>query len=156
MCDSEGGSVCSLLYSCEAISKLSLPIETCCVYTPVDLGPSFEMDLRKLNCASYSAVYGFNGQESNPTGWKYGIAIKYKFNYDNEYPTLCGACEKSGGVCGYETGSEKAFACNCADGLNTTTDCFYGGTWSFSSRLLPWKAGKKKFYLKPVILYLEQ
>ncbi|XP_047959284.1 wall-associated receptor kinase 3 [Salvia hispanica] len=140
MCDSEGGSVCSLLYSCEAIGRLSLPITTCCVYTPVDLGPSFEMDLQKLQCTSYSALYGFNGQESNPAGWKYGIAIKYKFNYNNDYPTLCATCEKSGGVCGYKSSPDKAFTCNCPDGLNRTMDCFYGGTWSHGSRSIPWKA----------------
>ncbi|KAK6160101.1 hypothetical protein DH2020_003482 [Rehmannia glutinosa] len=98
MCDSQGGSICSLLYSCEAISRLSLPISTCCVYTPVDLGPSFEMDLEKLQCTSYSALYGYNGQESNPQGWNYGIAVKYKFNFDNDYPGLCASCEKSNGV----------------------------------------------------------
>ncbi|KAH6809519.1 putative membrane lipoprotein [Perilla frutescens var. frutescens] len=140
MCDSEGGSVCSLLYSCEAMSRLSLAISTCCVYTPVDLGPAFEMDLQKLHCTSYSAFYGFNSQESNPEGWKYGIAIKYKFNYNNDYPTLCTSCEKSGGVCGYNSSPDKPYACNCPDGLNTTTDCIYGGSWSHGSRFLLRKA----------------
>ncbi|KAL8518853.1 hypothetical protein ACS0TY_009988 [Phlomoides rotata] len=137
MCDSQGGSICSLLYSCEAISRLSLPISTCCVYTPVDLGPSFEMDLQKLHCTSYSALYGFNGQESNPELWKYGIALKYKFNFNNDYPSLCATCEKSNGVCGFNSNSYKSFTCNCLDGLNRTTDCFYG-TWSYSPKILPW------------------
>ncbi|PIN15232.1 hypothetical protein CDL12_12133 [Handroanthus impetiginosus] len=138
MCDSQGSSICSLLYSCEAVSRLSLPISTCCVYTPVDLGPSFEMDLQKLQCTSYSALYGYNSQETNPEGWKYGIAIKYKFNFDNDYPGLCASCEKSNGVCGYDSGPYKSFVCNCPGGFNTTNDCFYGQSWSSGSRL---KAG---------------
>ncbi|GFP91571.1 hypothetical protein PHJA_001301100 [Phtheirospermum japonicum] len=141
MCDSQGADICGLLNSCDAISRLSLPISTCCVYTPVDLGPSFEMDLGKLQCASYSAVYGYNGQESNPEGWEYGIALKYKFNYKNDYPDLCASCEKSNGVCGYDCGPNESFACNCPGGLNTTTDCFFGQPWNFGSRVFPWKIG---------------
>ncbi|KAL0336266.1 UNVERIFIED_CONTAM: hypothetical protein Sradi_4838500 [Sesamum radiatum] len=141
MCDSQGASICSLLYSCEAISRLSLPISTCCVYTPVDLGPSFDMNLEKLQCTSYSALVGFNSQETNPEGWKYGIGLKYKFNFNNDYPELCASCEKSNGVCGYNNSPYKSFACNCPDGLNTTTDCFYGQSWSHGSRFLPWKTG---------------
>ncbi|KAL2519463.1 putative membrane lipoprotein [Abeliophyllum distichum] len=139
LCDSKGDSICSLLYSCEAISRLSLPISTCCVYTPVDLGPSFEMDLQKLQCTSYSAVYGFNGQEYNPQGWQYGVALKYKFNFDNDYPVICSSCEKSNGVCGYNNAQQ--FLCNCPGGLNTTTDCFYGDSWSHGSKISPLKSG---------------
>ncbi|XP_051146071.1 wall-associated receptor kinase 3 [Andrographis paniculata] len=129
MCDSLGSSVCSLLYSCEAISRLNLPGSECCVYMPVDLGPSFEMDLQKLQCASYSALYGFN-LGSNPATWTYGIAVKYKFNFENNYPELCSDCEKSNGVCGYNYDSEKSFACNCPGGMNTSTDCPYEASWS--------------------------
>lgn len=31
------------------ISSIFNSISTCCVYTPVNLGPSFEMDLQKVN-----------------------------------------------------------------------------------------------------------
>ncbi|KAF2282546.1 hypothetical protein GH714_043754 [Hevea brasiliensis] len=86
-CDRTGAPICSFLYSCQAISMLNLPISTCCVYTPVDLGPSFEMDLQKLQCNSYSGFYSFSGQEANPENWKYGIAVKYKFNVYNNYPS---------------------------------------------------------------------
>ncbi|KAL6547188.1 hypothetical protein OROMI_022909 [Orobanche minor] len=142
MCDSQGADICGLLYSCEAVSRLSLPMSTCCVYTPVDLGPSFEMDLEKLRCTSYSAVYDYNGQETNPEGWEYGIALKYKFNYKNDYPALCSSCEKSNGVCGYDdSGHYKPFVCNCPGGLNTTMDCFFGRPWSFGSRFFPWNIG---------------
>ncbi|KAG8366253.1 hypothetical protein BUALT_Bualt17G0057200 [Buddleja alternifolia] len=146
MCDSQGGSICSLLYSCDAVSRLSLPISTCCVYTPVNLGPSFEMNLDKLKCTSYSALYGYNGQEANPEGWKYGIAIKYKFNFNNDYPALCASCEKSNGVCGFNNGPYKSFACYCPGGLNRATDCFYGQSWSYSSRFLPCKTGTMSIF----------
>ncbi|GFY88395.1 hypothetical protein Acr_06g0003350 [Actinidia rufa] len=54
ICDTNGASVCSLLYSFQEVSRLNIPISTCCVYAPVDLDPSFEMDLQTLQCSSYS------------------------------------------------------------------------------------------------------
>ncbi|MCD9640284.1 hypothetical protein HAX54_025486 [Datura stramonium] len=145
MCDSQGAPVCSLLYSCQAISRLNLPISTCCVYTPVDLGPSFEMDLEKLHCSSYSALYGFSGQELNPQAWKYGVALKYKFNFNNDYPDMCANCEKSNGVCGYG-GPYSSFVCNCPSGFNTTNDCFLGSSWSNSYKNVPWQTGLLLIY----------
>ncbi|XP_009630519.1 uncharacterized protein [Nicotiana tomentosiformis] len=141
LCDSsQGDPVCSLLYSCQAMTRLNLPTSTCCVYTPVDLGPSFEMDLEKLHCTSYSALYGFNGQDANPQAWKYGVALKYKFNFNNDYPEMCDSCEKTNGVCGY-CGPYNSFICNCPSGINTTTDCFLGVPWSNSFRTVPWQTG---------------
>lgn len=137
VCDSEsGGRVCGLLNSCQAVSsRLDIPVSTCCVYTPVDLGPSFEMDLQKLKCGSYSGLYGFSGHEDNPDSWKYGVAIKYKFNLNNEYPEVCGNCEKSNGVCGYN-GPYNSFICNCRSGINMTIDCSFEATWNGSRRSL--------------------
>ncbi|KAL3501300.1 hypothetical protein ACH5RR_035749 [Cinchona calisaya] len=140
LCDSHGADVCSVLYSCQAISRLNIPDSTCCVYTPVDLGPSFEMDLQKLQCTAYSGLYGFNDQESNPDSWKYGVALKYKFNFNNEYPTMCANCEKSNGVCGYSE-PYNSYVCNCPSGLNTSTDCLYGASWSNGLRFDHWKTG---------------
>ncbi|PWA81498.1 membrane lipoprotein [Artemisia annua] len=141
VCDTGSGSrVCGLLNSCQAVSKLGIPVSTCCVYTPVDLGPSFEMDLQKLNCGSYSGLYGFKGHVDDPNSWKYGVALKYKFNFNNEYPPLCANCEKSNGVCGYG-GQYNSFVCNCRTGINTTTDCFFESTWNGSPRPLPTSYG---------------
>ncbi|KAK1437789.1 hypothetical protein QVD17_03587 [Tagetes erecta] len=135
-CDSTSGSrVCERLNSCQAVSRLGIPVSTCCVYAPVDLGPSFEMDLRKLNCESYAGLYGFKELPDNPDAWKYGVAIKYKFNFDNEYPPMCGNCEKSNGVCGYE-GPYNSFVCNCRSGINSTTDCLFEATWNGCSKFL--------------------
>lgn len=143
LCDNQGAPICSFLYSCRAISYINLPISTCCVYTPVDLGPAFEMDLQKLQCSSYSGFYSFNGRESDPNSWKYGIALKYKFNVNNEYPSSCSSCERSNGVCGYY-GVYNSFICNCPNGLNTTNDCYFGSSYSYGSRLIPsWHSAGK-------------
>ena len=123
LCD-QGTPICSLLYSCRPISTINLPISTCCVYTPVNLGPAFEMDLQKLQCPSYTGFYNFNDQEMDPEKWNYGIALKYKFSVTNDYPGSCDACERSHGVCGYG-GAYNSFVCNCPNGINTTTDCFF-------------------------------
>lgn len=139
LCDKQGAPICSFLYSCRAISMMNLPISSCCVYTPVDLGPAFEMDLEKLKCSSYSAFYSFSGQETNPDKWKYGISLKYKFNVYDEYPSMCASCEKSNGACGYG-GIYNSYICNCLNGINTTTDCYFG--YNNSPRLLPRQTGK--------------
>ncbi|KAK9052121.1 hypothetical protein SSX86_028749 [Deinandra increscens subsp. villosa] len=143
VCDTGSGSrVCERLNSCQAVSRLGIPVSTCCVYTPVDLGPAFEMDLGKLSCGSYSGLYGFNERPDNPDSWNYGVAIKYKFNFNNEYPPMCANCEKSNGVCGYGGSSYNSFVCNCRSGINTTTDCSFEATWNGSSRFLHNSHGK--------------
>lgn len=130
LCDAKGTSICSFLYSCHAISMMNQQVSTCCVYAPVDLGPAYEMDLGKLKCGSYSGFYSFDGQEVDPDQWKYGIALKYRFNVYNEYPSSCAECERSGGACGYARPLDT-FVCNCpGSGLNTTSDCSIGASWS--------------------------
>ncbi|KAL9855942.1 putative wall-associated receptor kinase, galacturonan-binding domain-containing protein [Arabidopsis thaliana] len=119
-----------------AISLINLQVSTCCVYVPLDLGPSFEMDLNKLKCSSYSGFYNLGpGQESHPENWNYGIALKYKFNVFDEYPGVCGSCERSNGACGFNTQS-SSFVCNCPGGINTTSDCFF--LYNSASILVPW------------------
>ncbi|KAJ0966258.1 hypothetical protein J5N97_027396 [Dioscorea zingiberensis] len=104
---------------------------SCCTYTPVSLGPAFQMNLKEMKCNGYAGVYSFSGDESNPQGWKYGIALKYRFSADDAYPIACDACEKSGGVCGFNVADSHQFACNCHSGMNTTTDCYFpSGPWS--------------------------
>ncbi|PKI56185.1 uncharacterized protein LOC116211396 [Punica granatum] len=153
LCDTKGQPICSFLNSCRAISMLNLPISTCCVYAPVDLGPSYEMDLQKLKCSSYSGFYSFNGQEADPEKWKYGIALKYKFNVYNDYPGSCSACERSNGVCGYG-GAYNSYICVCPNGMNTTSDCFFGASWSGAQRGLTWHKGMWLAYSLACILVL--
>lgn len=144
-CDNGGVPICSALYSCRPISTVNTPISTCCVYTPVDLGPSFDMDLQKLKCSSYSGFYSFNGRESDPNSWKYGMALKYKFNVGNDFPSSCDYCERSFGVCGYY-GDYNTFICNCPNGLNTSTGCLFGEPYNAGSRLPPtWQTGNYCF-----------
>lgn len=132
LCD-QSTPICSLLYSCKPISTINLPISTCCVYTPVNLGPSFDMDLQKLQCPSYTGFYNFNDQQSDPEKWNYGIALKYKFSVTDDYPSSCAACERSYGVCGYN-GAYNSFICNCPNGINTTTDCLFTSSYNIGFR----------------------
>lgn len=123
-----------------AISLINLQVSTCCVYVPLDLGPSFEMDLKKLQCSSYSGFYNLGpGLESHPENWNYGIALKYKFNVFDEYPVVCGGCERSNGACGFNT-QTSSFVCNCPGGINTTSDCFF--LYNSASILVPWLLSK--------------
>lgn len=139
-CDPNSSSVCSLLTACQAVSRLDSPASDCCVYDPVVLGPSFQMDLQKMQCGSYSGIYGFDGKNTNPGSWNYGVAIKYKFNFNNDYPSVCDNCEKSNGVCGYY-GKDNSFVCNCPSGVNTTTSCFFTTSWNSGLIVLPWRDG---------------
>ncbi|XP_072956398.1 wall-associated receptor kinase-like 20 [Typha angustifolia] len=141
LCDTTNSPVCGLLYTCDAIKDLGAPVSTCCIYTPVSLGPSFEMDLEKLKCSSYSGIYGFNGNEGYPKGWEFGIALKYRFSVDDGYPSSCAECEKSNGVCGY-SGQYHSFLCSCANGMNTSSNCYFqSDSWSRGRRILPFKTG---------------
>ncbi|KAH7515845.1 hypothetical protein FEM48_Zijuj10G0069400 [Ziziphus jujuba var. spinosa] len=150
-CDTGGVPICNSLYSCRPISTNNLPISTCCVYAPVDLGPAFDMDLETLKCSSYSSFYSFNGRESDPNSWKYGMALRYKFNVKNEFPSPCDYCERSFGVCGY-TGAYNSFICNCPSGLNTSTGCLFGGPYNTGSTFLPWQTGAWLVYCLPWLL----
>ena len=143
MCDTSNAPICSLLYTCPAISQLNVPISTCCIYSPVSLGPSFEMDLKQLHCSSYTGIYSFNGAETDPSGWKFGIALKYRFSVDDGYPSACADCEKSNGVCGY-TGQSNSFSCNCANGVNTTTNCYYA-KWNSGTSIKQLSFGKNTY-----------
>lgn len=101
------------------------------------------MDLQKLRCSSYSGFYNLGpAQESHPENWNYGIALKYKFNVFDEYPAVCGGCERSNGACGYNT-QTSSFVCNCPGGINTTSDCFF--LYNSASIVLPWISSKHHF-----------
>lgn len=142
-CDALAAPICEILTSCQqpitASKANGLQLSGgCCVYAPVDLGPAFEMDLPELGCTGYSAMYG-GGEAAAGGGWKYGIALKYKFNYRNDYPDLCDACEKSNGVCGYSV-PYKSFLCNCPGGFNTSSHCFLS-SWSNGFTISPQNTG---------------
>lgn len=136
LCDNGSGShVCRGLYSCKGVTGIGLqqnaPVSTCCVYeSPIGLGSSYGLDLPKLQCSSYTSIYGFGEDEGDPMKWKFGISLKYNDSY---YTNACKDCEASGGLCGF-AGLDQSFACACKNGLNTTTNCFgqgyaWSGTW---------------------------
>lgn len=129
MCDTGSGSrVCRGLYSCKGITGIGLqqnaPASTCCAYeSATDLGSADALDLPKLQCSSYTSIYGFGGSEGDPMKWKFGISLQYNDSYSTD---ACKDCENSGGLCGFN-GLGESFACICRNGLNTTTNCFGQG-----------------------------
>lgn len=143
LCDTGSSHICSSLYSCSGITGLGItpnsPISTCCVYSPINLGPADELNLPKLQCSSYSSIYNFGDDPTNPKRWKYGMALQYSYSlYNNYFTTSCNDCEQSSGVCGY-TGASNSFVCICKNGVNTTTNCYgQGYVWSANAGQRKW------------------
>ncbi|GLJ31863.1 hypothetical protein SUGI_0641150 [Cryptomeria japonica] len=127
LCDIGSAHICSSLYACPGIGGLDLPIHapitSCCVYSPINLGPAVEMNLSRLQCLSYTNIYSFGGDLTNPSQWRYGVALEYNYNINNYIPSSCRECEESNGVCGY-SGPYETFVCVCMNGINTTTNCY--------------------------------
>ncbi|KAK6921909.1 Pentatricopeptide repeat [Dillenia turbinata] len=140
LCDTGSGSrVCQGLYSCKGVTGIGLetnaPVSTCCVYeSPVGIGPGYTLDLPKLQCSSYSSIYGFGENERDPAKWNFGISLQFNGSYDSN---ACKDCEASGGLCGFAN-SDESFACICQNGMNTTNNCFGRGyAWSGAWRPNP-------------------
>ncbi|KAH0644700.1 hypothetical protein KY284_032584 [Solanum tuberosum] len=63
-----GSNVCKGMYSCKGVTGIGLepnyPISTCCVYDPpVPIGSGYGLNLARLQCSSYSSIYGFGSYE---------------------------------------------------------------------------------------------
>ncbi|XP_043696963.1 uncharacterized protein LOC122647673 [Telopea speciosissima] len=130
ICDSTNAYLCASIHTCPAIASLGLslfaPTNTCCVYSPANLDPKGDLDLKALGCASYASVLSLGDYPTDPNKWDYGVALKYNDDVgslDSYVATNCEACERSGGVCGYEP-PRNYFLCVCNNGVNTTTDCY--------------------------------
>lgn len=129
LCVSGSGSrICRGLYSCNGVTGIGLPqnapISTCCVYdSPSGLGSGYALDLPKLQCSSYTSIYGFGDDAGDPTKWEFGISLEYNDSY---YTDTCKDCEASGGLCGF-AGLDQSFACICRNGLNTSNNCLGRG-----------------------------
>lgn len=135
-----GLDVCRGLYSCKGVEGIGLEknaaISSCCVYSDprVGVGVGGVDDLAKLQCSSYSGVYGFGGSEGDPMKWEYGILLRYNDSSDyyntgsssSSSASSCKNCEESGGFCGFY-GVDEAFSCKCRNGVNTTTNCYGRG-----------------------------
>lgn len=129
-----GSGACVRLYSCKGIRGIGLganaPVSTCCSYrspTSTGLGSGYRLDLPKMQCSSYSSIYGFGSGEEDPEQWEFGISLRYDASYARR-SSACMDCEADGGACGYE-GVEESFACVCRDGQSTTARCS-GLAWS--------------------------
>ena len=129
LCDTGSGSrICRGLYSCKGVTGIGLPqnapVSTCCVYdSPLGLGSGYALDLPKLQCSSYTSIYGFGDDEGDPMKWKFGISLQYNDSYDTE---TCKDCEASGGLCGF-AGLDQSFACVCKNGANSSNNCLGRG-----------------------------
>lgn len=147
LCDTGSGSnICRGLYSCNGVTGIGLepnaPISTCCVYEPpIPLGSGYGLDLPKLQCSSYSAIYGFGGDEGNPMKWQYGISLEFNGTYSS---AQCKNCEDSGGYCGF-SGFNQSFTCICQNGVNTTINCYERGLF-FLSRLFLFSCSVTNYY----------
>lgn len=129
LCDPSFDYLCSSLYTCPAVVLLGLPLfpptNTCCVYSPANLNPKGELDLREMKCDGYSSVVSLGDNPTDPTRWMYGVALKYSLGgaLENNYVTTkCRRCESSGGVCGFAPPG-NGFLCVCRGGYNTSLDC---------------------------------
>eukprot|EP01018_Ginkgo_biloba_P011031 Gb_30861 [translate_table: standard] len=149
LCDTGSAHICSNLYACPGVAGIDLPlyspISTCCVYSPINLGSAAELNLPKLQCLSYTSIYSFGSDPTNPSLWRYGIALQYNYNINNYAPSVCRDCEQSNGVCGFN-GPYQTFVCVCRNGVNTTTNCngqgyYWGGASSHRSTSKLWIAG---------------
>ncbi|KAF8408206.1 hypothetical protein HHK36_007350 [Tetracentron sinense] len=137
-CDTGSAShVCRGMYSCKGVTGIGLepnaPISTCCVYnSPIGgLGSGYAIDLPKLQCSTYTAIYGFGDNEGDPMGWNYGILLHFNESYQTD---SCKDCEASGGTCGF-AGLDVSFACICRNGVNSTLNCYgQGFVWSATWR----------------------
>ncbi|URE00518.1 hypothetical protein MUK42_21406 [Musa troglodytarum] len=130
ICDAASGPrLCGALLECPSVASLGLPLfaptNTCCVYSPVSLGPKGDLDLQGLGCAAYASVASLGPTPMDPSTWDYGVSLKYgeaEIEVDG-LAEACAACERSDGVCGYEP-PKNYFVCVCKSGVNSSTDCY--------------------------------
>ncbi|RWR77209.1 wall-associated receptor kinase-like protein 8 isoform X1 [Cinnamomum micranthum f. kanehirae] len=143
LCDSEDSHVCRGLYSCKGVTGIGLepngPTKSCCVYDPpMGVGSGYQLDLPKLQCSSYTCVYGYGDNEGDPNKWNYGISLRFN---GTDRVDVCKQCESSAGTCGFR-GFDGSFVCVCRNGVNTTSNCYgqvvlydlIGYTWNSSWR----------------------
>ncbi|KAL7150211.1 hypothetical protein ABFS83_05G095400 [Erythranthe nasuta] len=134
ICDPSSLYLCADIYTCPGVVALGLPLfpptNTCCVYSPANLGPEDELDLEALGCEGYSSVVALGDSPTDPARWRYGVALKYTLGGMDGYDVApsCRGCEQSGGY----APPRNSFVCVCGKYGNTTTDC-YGYNWIYTS-----------------------
>ncbi|KAL0302215.1 UNVERIFIED_CONTAM: hypothetical protein Sangu_3112400 [Sesamum angustifolium] len=106
ICDPSSAYLCPSIYTCTGVVSLGLPLfpptNSCCVYSPANLDPNVELDIRELKCGGYTSVVSLGDLPTDPGQWLYGVALKYTLGGLDSYNIApsCRACEMSGGVCG--------------------------------------------------------
>ncbi|XP_068651336.1 wall-associated receptor kinase-like 20 [Aristolochia californica] len=128
LCDPVNAHLCAALYTCPSVTSLGLPLfspsNSCCAYSPANLGPHGDLDVQGLLCAGYSSVVSLGDIPTDPTRWEYGVVLKFGLGgVDNyNFATACQACQHSSGICGYAP-PRNYFVCVCQNGVNTSSDC---------------------------------
>ncbi|WOL12681.1 hypothetical protein Cni_G21448 [Canna indica] len=81
------------------------------------------INVSHLRCEGYSSAYSLAPlRAAGPGAWAYGIRVAYSLPVDHQ--GFCGACQATGGVCGYDEGTE-ADLCLCGQ-YNSTSNCDSG------------------------------
>ncbi|XP_074315765.1 LEAF RUST 10 DISEASE-RESISTANCE LOCUS RECEPTOR-LIKE PROTEIN KINASE-like 2.8 [Silene latifolia] len=131
VCRNISGLSCDDYYRCPAwgdISPNDLDLvygsgpPECCGVAFEELGPSQGVNLTKLGCQGYSSAYSLAPlRVDGPHEWSYGIRVKYSVQ---GHDAFCGACEATGGACGYsnDDGGGIVELCFCGT-FNSTTNC---------------------------------
>ncbi|KAG9455278.1 hypothetical protein H6P81_008182 [Aristolochia fimbriata] len=128
LCDPINAHLCSALYTCPSVTSLGLPLfspsNSCCAYSPANLGPHGDLDVQGLRCAGYTSLVSLGDVPTDPTRWEYGIVLKFGLGGVDSYnfAVACQVCQRSSGICGYAP-PRNNFVCVCQNGVNTSSDC---------------------------------
>ncbi|PON88041.1 Tify domain containing protein [Trema orientale] len=91
-----------------------------CVYdSPLGFESSYNLDLSKLQCSSYTSIYKF-GDQDDPTKWQFGVSLRYN---ESSYSNECKDYEESSEF----SGLDESFTCIYHNGINTSVNCFGQG-----------------------------
>ncbi|URE08860.1 hypothetical protein MUK42_03713 [Musa troglodytarum] len=89
----------------------------CCA---LEFGAIRAINVTHLRCEGYSSAYSLAPlRAAGPGAWAYGIRVAYSLPADHQ--GFCGACRATGGVCGYDQGTD-ADICLCHH-YNSTSNC---------------------------------
>ncbi|XP_028778274.1 uncharacterized protein LOC114734797 [Neltuma alba] len=129
-CRNVSGMGCEEYYGCPAWDRVghkrlgsthfgSGP-PACCA---IPFGAIKAINLTRLQCEGYSSAYNLAPLRlDGPGGWSYGIRVKYSVQGNDD--DFCGACEATGGTCGYGSDGIRQ-ACMCGNS-NSTSNCDSG------------------------------
>lgn len=92
------------------------------------------INLTRLQCEGYSSAYNLAPLRlDGPGGWSYGIRVKYSVQGNDD--EFCGACEATGGTCGYGSDGIRQ-VCMCGNS-NSTSNCDSGSASTVTRPITP-------------------